>query len=159
MDFRAVSDTHRFGIFVPDEIPPGNQVTTRVEKLPLLSHRRQRFALMLTPRRHPGEIVSPRILRHAPACYILVTMGCSRRVGLAAFFRHFSGLRFILVSSRVSSRPLAANANRSAETINIQNNLLLWMFTFVNSENSLDSFRRSRDTRKRKREKFDQLEN
>ena len=29
---------------------------------------------MLTPRSIPGEFVSPRILRHAPSCYILVTM-------------------------------------------------------------------------------------
>ncbi|HND49613.1 MAG TPA: hypothetical protein PLL95_13700, partial [Anaerolineales bacterium] len=28
---------------------------------------------MLTPRSIPGEIVSLRILRHAPSCYILVT--------------------------------------------------------------------------------------
>jgi hypothetical protein len=42
-------------------------------KFLLLSHRRQRFALMLTPRSIPGEAVSPRILRHAPSCYILVT--------------------------------------------------------------------------------------
>src|SRR6266498_300425 len=73
VDFRVVSDTHRFGLFVPDEDPPGNQVTTRVQKFLLLSHGRQRFALMLTPRSIPGEFVSPRILRHAPSCYILVT--------------------------------------------------------------------------------------
>jgi len=29
---------------------------------------------MLTPRSIPGEVVSPRILRHAPSCDILVTM-------------------------------------------------------------------------------------
>jgi hypothetical protein len=29
---------------------------------------------MLTPRSIPGEFVSPRILRHAPSCYILVTI-------------------------------------------------------------------------------------
>jgi hypothetical protein len=29
---------------------------------------------MLTPRSIPGELVSPRILHHAPSCYILVTM-------------------------------------------------------------------------------------
>src|SRR5204862_263832 len=69
----AVSDTHRFGFFVPDEDPPGNQVTPRVQKVQLLSHRRRRFALMLTPRSIPGEFVSPRILRHAPSYYILVT--------------------------------------------------------------------------------------
>src|SRR6266542_996989 len=74
VDFRVVSDTHRFGLFVLDEDPPGNQVTTRVQKFLLLSHGRQRFALMLTPRSIPGEVVSPRILRHAPSCYILVTM-------------------------------------------------------------------------------------
>src|SRR5688572_7923359 len=73
VDLWAVSDTHRFGFFVPDEDPPGNQVTTRVQKFQLLSHGRQRFALMLTPRSIPGELVSPRILRHAPSCYILVT--------------------------------------------------------------------------------------
>jgi len=28
---------------------------------------------MLTPRSIPGEFVLPRILRHAPSCYILVT--------------------------------------------------------------------------------------
>ena len=67
MDFWAVSDTYRYGIFVPDEDPPGNQVTTRVEKCLLLSHSLQRFALMLTPRSIPGEVVSPRILRHAPS--------------------------------------------------------------------------------------------
>jgi hypothetical protein len=68
-----VSDSYRYGISVPDEDPPGNQVTTRVQKVQLLSHRRERFALMLTPRSIPGEFVSPRILRHAPSCYILVT--------------------------------------------------------------------------------------
>src|SRR6266542_5675580 len=74
VDLRAVSGSYRFGIFVPDEDPPGNQVTTRVQKFQLLSHGRQRFARMLTPRSIPGEFVSPRILRHAPSCYILVTM-------------------------------------------------------------------------------------
>jgi hypothetical protein len=88
MDLWAVSDSYRYGIHlhrtafgaavafvaIPDEDPPGNQVTTRAEKLPLLSHGRRRFALMLTPRSIPGEFVSPRILRHAPSCYILVTM-------------------------------------------------------------------------------------
>src|SRR6266508_5244604 len=33
---RAVNDTHRFGLFVPDEDPPGNQVTPRVEVAPSL---------------------------------------------------------------------------------------------------------------------------
>jgi hypothetical protein len=70
----AVSDSYRYGISVPDEDPPGNHVTTRAEKLLLLSHRRERFAHMLTPRSIPGEVVSPRILRHAPSCFILVTM-------------------------------------------------------------------------------------
>ena len=69
-----MSDSYRYGISVPDEDPPGNQVTTRVQKFPLLSHRQQRLARMLTPRSIPGEFVSPRILRHAPSCYILVTM-------------------------------------------------------------------------------------
>src|SRR5215208_732833 len=79
VDLRAASDTHRFGFWhasqsaIPDEDPPGNQVTPRVQKLQLLSHSLQRFALMLTPRSIPGEVVSPRILRHAPSCYILVT--------------------------------------------------------------------------------------
>src|SRR6185503_21037374 len=77
VDLWAVSDTHRFGISVPDEDPPGNQVTPRVQKLLLLSYRRRRFALMLTPRSIPGEFVSPRILRHAPSCYILVTQRAS----------------------------------------------------------------------------------
>ena len=39
----------------------------------LLAHRPQRSALMLTPRKHPGEFVSPRILPPRPACFILVT--------------------------------------------------------------------------------------
>jgi hypothetical protein len=77
---RAVRDNYRYGFWhasqfaIPDEDPPGNQVTTRVQKVQLLSHRRKRFALMLTPRSIPGEFVSPRILRHAPSCDILVTM-------------------------------------------------------------------------------------
>ena len=36
VDFRAVSGTYRFGISVPDEDPPGNQVTPRVEVAPSL---------------------------------------------------------------------------------------------------------------------------
>src|SRR5512132_1156531 len=71
--FRVASDSYRFGISVPDKDPPGNEVTPRVQKFQLLSHSLQRFALMLTPRSIPGELVSPRILRHAPSCYILVT--------------------------------------------------------------------------------------
>jgi hypothetical protein len=74
MDLWVVSDSYRYGISVPDEDPPGNHVTTRAKKLLLLSHRRERFAHMLTPPSIPGEFVSPRILRHAPSCYILVTM-------------------------------------------------------------------------------------
>jgi hypothetical protein len=74
VDLWAVSDSYRYGISVPDEDPPGNQVTPRVQKFQLLSHSLQRFALMLTPRSIPGEVVSPRILRHAPSCDILVTM-------------------------------------------------------------------------------------
>src|SRR5512144_2125536 len=73
VDVRVASGSYRYGIFVPDEDPPGNQVTPRVQKSPLLSHSLQRFALMLTPRSIPGEFVSPRILRHAPSCDILVT--------------------------------------------------------------------------------------
>ena len=37
---------------------------------------------------------------------------CSREVGFAAIYRHFPRPSEILLSSRVSSRPLAANANR-----------------------------------------------
>src|SRR6266498_4753993 len=99
VDFRVVSDTHRFGLFVPDEDPPGNQVTTRVQKFLLLSHGRQRFALMLTPRSIPGEFVSPRILRHAPSCYILVTMRALDRWVRGAFSEHFSCLRAFSVST------------------------------------------------------------
>jgi hypothetical protein len=51
---------------IPDEDPPGNQVTTRAQKLQLLSHGRCRFAQMLTPRSIPGEFVTPRILRPRP---------------------------------------------------------------------------------------------
>jgi len=40
---------------IPDEDPPGNQVTTRAQKLQLLSHGRCRFAQMLTPRSIPGD--------------------------------------------------------------------------------------------------------
>ena len=84
VDLWAVSDSYRYGIFVPDEDPPGNQLTTRLEKLLLLSHSLQRFALMLTPRSSPGEVVSPRILRHAPSCDILVTpcAACTRKGAL-----------------------------------------------------------------------------
>ena len=32
---------------------------------------------MLTPRMHPGEFVTSRILRHAPSCFILVTRRAS----------------------------------------------------------------------------------
>jgi hypothetical protein len=72
-----------FGILaIPDEDPPGNQVTTRVQKLQLLSHGRCRFAQMLTPRSIPGEIVTPRIRRHAPSCYILVTKRASQQTPL-----------------------------------------------------------------------------
>jgi hypothetical protein len=67
------TDSGLASLAIPDEDPPGNQVTTRVQKFLLLSHGRCRFALMLTPRSIPGEIVSLRILRHAPSCYILVT--------------------------------------------------------------------------------------
>jgi hypothetical protein len=56
MDFWAVSDTYRYGIFVPDEDPPGNQVTTRVEKVLLLSHSLQRSAQVLTPRSTPVSL-------------------------------------------------------------------------------------------------------
>ena len=47
-----------------------------------------------------------------PPC--LSNNACSRQVGVCAFYRHFPGLGFILLSSRVSSRPLAANAGRWA---------------------------------------------
>jgi hypothetical protein len=93
VDLWAASESYRYGIFVPDEDPPGNQVTTRVQKFQLLSHSLQRFALMLTPRSIPGEVVSPRILRHAPSCYIPVTMRAADLVGVGAFSGVFRGLK------------------------------------------------------------------
>jgi hypothetical protein len=76
MDLWAVRDTHRFGISVPDEDPPGNQVTPRVEVTASL------IACSSLPAcSHPGA--SPVSwsrqglplcgVRHAPSCYILVT--------------------------------------------------------------------------------------
>jgi hypothetical protein len=99
VDLWAVSDSYRYGIFVPDEDPPGNQVTPRVQKFQLLSHSLQRFALMLTPRSIPGVVVSPRILRHAPSCYFLVTMRAADWRVRAASFDYFSGLGGIPVST------------------------------------------------------------
>jgi len=84
VDFRAVSDTHRFGILVPDEDPPGNQVTPRVENATSLSWAATVCPDAHTPE-HPGEIVSPRILRHAPSCYILVTQRAADWAVRAAF--------------------------------------------------------------------------
>jgi hypothetical protein len=78
VDFRAVSDTHRFGIFVPDEDPPGNQVTPRAQKFQLLSHRRQRFARMPTPRKHPGEFVTSRIPPPRPFLFYSSNTACTR---------------------------------------------------------------------------------
>ena len=40
--------------------------------------------------------------------------GCSRQVGFCAIYKPVSGFGFILPSSRIQSRPLAANANRWA---------------------------------------------
>src|SRR5215208_1587757 len=70
-----------FAVAIPDEDPPGNQVTPRVQKLLLLSHGRCRLAQMLTPRSIPGEVVSPRILRH--------TYPAAKRSG-RPFLRHSS---------------------------------------------------------------------
>src|SRR5512132_355413 len=103
---RVASDSYRYGISVPDEDPPGNQVTTRVQKFQLLSHSLQRFALMLTPRSIPGEVISPRILRHAPSCDILVTMRApdgwdsARFLGLVLNYSSFPFPSFILPSRR-----------------------------------------------------------
>ena len=114
MDVRAVSDTHRFGFFVPDEDPPGNQVTTRVEKclfsliagngLPTCSH----------PGSIPGEVVSPSILRHAPSCDILVTM----RASDMGYAPRFLGIFLAAAQSRFEGEstlpPQAGNASRWA---------------------------------------------
>jgi len=106
VDFRVVSDSYRYGISVPDEDPPGNQVTTRVQKFQLLSHSLQRFALMLTPRSIPGEFVSPRILRHAPSCYILVTRRARGRLDSQRQNELILALGFVrfVSESRPSSR-------------------------------------------------------
>src|SRR6188474_3849352 len=68
VDLWAARDSYRYGISVPDEDPPGNQVTTRVQKLLLLSHSLQRFALMLTPRASP---VSLSLQGYSPRPFLL----------------------------------------------------------------------------------------
>jgi len=86
-----MSGTRRFGLFVPDEDPSGNQVTTRAQKLQLLSHGRCRLAHMLTPQSITGALVAPSDTRHtipersgvdAPSCYILVTRRAPRQTTL-----------------------------------------------------------------------------
>jgi hypothetical protein len=42
---------------------------------------------------------------------------CSRQVGLGAFFKPLSGFEFFRLPSRVSARPLAANASRWAADV------------------------------------------
>jgi hypothetical protein len=47
-------------------------------------------------------------------CPRLPNTACSRQVELCAFYESFSGLRIILLPSRVRSHPLAANASHWA---------------------------------------------
>ena len=100
MDFWAVSDTYRYGIFVPDEDPPGNQVTTRVEKVLLLSHSLQRSAHVLIPRSTP---VSLSLLGYSAMPLLLHSSNkaCSGFVGVCAIYKHFSGFGFFLLPNRI----------------------------------------------------------
>jgi len=56
--FRAWSDTHRFGLCVPDEDPPGDQVTTRVENAASLSWAVSVYPDALAPVGIPGDASS-----------------------------------------------------------------------------------------------------
>jgi hypothetical protein len=58
---------------------------------------------MLTPRSIPGAVVSPRILRHAPSCYILVTRRAADAGDSGAFsstFLRLSALEYEEVLQR-----------------------------------------------------------
>jgi hypothetical protein len=89
----------------PDENPPGDQVTPRAE-ITGLSHRPRQSAQMLLPRmaspvlRHLQDTT-----RHAPTQLHSSNTACTRQVGLAAFYRHFPGFKFFLLTSRIQSRP------------------------------------------------------
>jgi hypothetical protein len=68
---------------------------------------------MLTPRSIPGEFVSPRILRHAPSCYILVTMRAADGGYAPRFLSIFLALGFSRFDGESTLPPTAANAPRS----------------------------------------------
>jgi hypothetical protein len=76
----------------------------------LLSHGQQRFALMLTPRTHPGDgvLLPPRIHPPRPFCYILVTKRAPDAGDSGAIFKHFSGFEFFLLPNIVHARPSAS---------------------------------------------------
>ena len=58
------------------------------------------------------QIGAPNLFYSRTLCRICLLTKHIRLVGVAAFYRRFSRLGLILLSSRFSSRPLAAHARR-----------------------------------------------
>jgi hypothetical protein len=75
---------------------------------------------MLTPRSIPGEFVSPRILRHAPSGYILVTMRAPDGWDSARFLELFLNFGSFPFSSLVlPTKPLTLAVGRIIEGWNL----------------------------------------
>ncbi len=66
---------------------------------------------------HPGEIVSPRILRHAPSCYILVTQRAPDWRVRGAFFEDCFELGQLSVSELFSPQPPVTPAVGRSDSI------------------------------------------
>jgi len=78
--FLGMSDTHRFGLYVPDEDPPGDQVTTRVENVTSLSWAVSVYPDAPAPDGIPGDASNCFTGYHPPrpTCFILVTKRAPR---------------------------------------------------------------------------------
>ena len=70
---------------------------------------------MLTPRSIPGEFVSPRILRHAPSCYILVTQRSQNvTLELAKMRQFLQKLPLLVYLLSIGGRSLVENDDPSS---------------------------------------------
>jgi len=135
-----MSDTHRFGLYVPDEDPPGDQVTTRVENVTSLSWAVSVYPDAPAPDGIPGDASNCFTGYHPPrpTCFILVTKRAHGRRGFSATYKLDSSFWLILINERYPpSPPVRRYANRWALNlgINLKN---YWKVNYYRLE--VDSF-------------------